>query len=127
MWCGGRVSFCVYMEFDLRFVLLFLFSYLFHGLEVRLGVCALVRLKVFTVAILAQGTNRGDALCAALLSNQVGSILHDVTFSFSTCAHYVFTSCRPEFVFRYEYKLWQRDFPFLAARSPRFFFSLSPA
>ena len=99
MWCCGRVSFCVYMEFDLSFVLLFLFSYLFHGLEVRLGVCALVRLKVFTVAILAQGTNRGDALCAALLLNRVVSNPHDVIFAilhasglgpldyFSSCIH----------------------------------------
>ena len=35
---------------------------------------------VFTVAILAQGTNRGDALCAALLCNRAGSILADVAF-----------------------------------------------
>ena len=30
--------------------------------------------KCLTVAILAQGTNRGDALCAALLSNRVVSL-----------------------------------------------------
>ena len=44
-----------------------------HG--VRHEVCADVRLITFTVAILAQGTNRGDALCAALLLNRVGTIL----------------------------------------------------
>ena len=42
-----------------------------HG--VRHEVCADVRLITFTVAILAQGTNRGDALCAALLLRRVGS------------------------------------------------------
>ena len=39
-----------------------------------------VRVHVFTVAILAQGTNRGDALCAALLSNRDVSILHEDIF-----------------------------------------------
>ena len=34
--------------------------------SVRREVGISVRLRVFTVAILAQGTNRGDALCAAL-------------------------------------------------------------
>ena len=39
-----------------------------------------VRVHVFTVAILAQGTNRGDALCAAFLCNRAVSILADVVF-----------------------------------------------
>ena len=52
---------------------------------VRHGVCASVRYQAFTVAILAQGTNRGDALCAALLLNRVASIPHKNTFSFSFC------------------------------------------
>ena len=47
---------------------------------VRLEVRANVRGEVFTVAILAQGTNRGDALCAALLCNRAVSILADVVF-----------------------------------------------
>ncbi len=41
--------------------------------HVRLAHGAFVRSTVFTVAILAQGTNRGDALCAALLLRRVGS------------------------------------------------------
>ena len=49
---------------------------------VRRGVCACVHHLVFTVAILAQGTNRGDALCAALLLNRVGTILSHDTFLF---------------------------------------------
>ena len=52
---------------------------------VRHGVCASVRYQAFTVAILAQGTNRGDALCAALLLNRVASIPDENTFSFSFC------------------------------------------
>ena len=52
---------------------------------VRHEVCASVRYQAFTVAILAQGTNRGDALCAALLLNRVASIPHKNTFSFSFC------------------------------------------
>ena len=47
---------------------------------VRHEVRADVRVHVFTVAILAQGTNRGDALCAALLCNRAVSILADVVF-----------------------------------------------
>ena len=43
------------------------------SLAVRREVGGVVRELVFTVAILAQGTNRGDALCAALLSNRFGS------------------------------------------------------
>ena len=35
---------------------------------------------VVTVAILAQGTKSGDALCAALLCNRAVSILADVVF-----------------------------------------------
>ena len=62
----------------LCYCLLYLFSCLFLFLNgrasVRLGVCASVRFHVFTVAILAQGTNRGDALCAALLCNHIVSI-----------------------------------------------------
>ena len=42
---------------------------------VRREVSGSVQLPGFTVAILAQGTNRGDALCAALLLNRVGTIL----------------------------------------------------
>ena len=42
---------------------------------VRLEVWANVRGEAFTVAILAQGTNRGDVLCAAFLLNRVGTIL----------------------------------------------------
>ena len=52
------------------------------SLGVRLGVCADVRFLVFTVAILAQGTNRGDALCAALLRNRTVSILLATSFCF---------------------------------------------
>ena len=48
--------------------------------SVRREVGISVRLRVFTVAILAQGTNRGDALCAALLCNRAVSILADVVF-----------------------------------------------
>ena len=47
---------------------------------VRHEVRADVRVHVFTVAILAQGTNRGDALCAALLSNRVVSIRGESIF-----------------------------------------------
>ena len=55
-------------------LIFFVFSFL-PSLAVRREVGADVRHLVFTVAILAQGTNRGDALCAALLSNRVVSIL----------------------------------------------------
>ena len=48
--------------------------------HVRRAHGALVRLNVFTVAILAQGTNRGDALCAALLLHRVGSNPTATTF-----------------------------------------------
>ena len=75
-----------------------------HG--VRHEVCADVRLITFTVAILAQGTNRGDALCAALLSNRVVSILHDSTYLFLLlfpCSFVVF-----EFVFVLKIKI-KRD------------------
>ena len=41
--------------------------------HVRRAHGAFVRPRFFTVAILAQGTNRGDALCAALLLRRVGS------------------------------------------------------
>ena len=43
--------------------------------HVRRAHGAFVRPHIFTVAILAQGTNRGDALCAALLLNHIVSIL----------------------------------------------------
>ena len=43
------------------------------GSHVRLAHGTFVRPHAFTVAILAQGTNRGDALCAALLLRRVGS------------------------------------------------------
>ena len=59
----------------------FFFSF-FQGHVVRLEVCVDVRFVVFTVAILAQGTNRGDALCAALLLNRGVSNLGEVMFSF---------------------------------------------
>ena len=48
--------------------------------HVRLAHGAFVRSVVFTVAILAQGTNRGDALCAALLLRRVGSNPTATTF-----------------------------------------------
>ena len=50
-------------------------------LHVRRAHGAFVRPHVFTVAILAQGTNRGDALCAALLLRRVGSNPTANTFS----------------------------------------------
>ena len=40
---------------------------------VRPEVAVNVQHNVFTVAILAQGTNRGDALCAALFTNRITS------------------------------------------------------
>ena len=46
-------------------------NFLSRCVSVRPEVGARVRLPVFTVAILAQGTNRGDALCAVLLLNHV--------------------------------------------------------
>ena len=52
-----------------------MFFFFLKVVVVRHEVGAVVRIQVFTVAILAQGTNRGDALCAALLSNRVLSIL----------------------------------------------------
>ena len=52
------------------------------GSHVRLAHGAFVRPHAFTVAILAQGTNRGDALCAALLLRRVGSNPRADTFSF---------------------------------------------
>ena len=55
----------------------FLFDFEISGRRscVRREVSGSVQLSGFTVAILAQGTNRGDALCAALLLNRVGTIL----------------------------------------------------
>ena len=53
----------------------------FLGSAVRHEVGTRVRHYIFTVAILAQGTNRGDALCAALLLNRVVSNPHDVIFA----------------------------------------------
>ena len=58
----------------------FFFIFFFPGLAVRREVGADVRLQAFTVAILAQGTNRGDALCAALLLHRVGSNPTATTF-----------------------------------------------
>ena len=52
--------------------------------HVRLAHGAFVRSVVFTVAILAQGTNRGDALCAALLLRRVGSNPTATSFRFWT-------------------------------------------
>ena len=57
---------------------------LFLPLHVRRAHGAFVRPHVFTVAILAQGTNRGDALCAALLLRRVGSNPTATTFRFWT-------------------------------------------
>ena len=65
--------------FAFRFLFFFLTSHV-----VRHEVCASVRNLIFTVAILAQGTNRGDALCAALLSNRDVSILYEDIF-FKVC------------------------------------------
>ena len=56
-------------------VALTLALFLISFTSVRPEVCASVHYQVFTVAILAQGTNRGDALCAALLFNHIVSIL----------------------------------------------------
>ena len=56
-------------------VVLTLALFLISFTSVRPEVCASVHYQVFTVAILAQGTNRGDALCAALLFNHIVSIL----------------------------------------------------
>ena len=71
------------------------------SLVVRLGVCADVRFLVFTVAILAQGTNRGDALCAALLLNRGVSNLGEVMFSFIllACSSLLFFCIACKFVF----------------------------
>ena len=52
--------------------------------HVRRAHGAFVRPHIFTVAILAQGTNRGDALCAALLLRRVGSNPTATTFRFWT-------------------------------------------
>ena len=67
-----------FVLFFFRFFLLLLF----RSPRVRHEVSAKVHFLVFTVAILAQGTNRGDALCAALLSNREVSILHLDMFYF---------------------------------------------
>ena len=48
-----------------------------------------VRVHVFTVAILAQGTNRGDALCAALLCN------HEVSNPSRALLHVSFVKWAP--------------------------------
>ena len=47
---------------------------------VRPEVAVNVQHRIITVAILAQGTNRGDALCAALLINRITSIPAFVAF-----------------------------------------------
>jgi len=56
-------------------------TFLLKAPYVRREVCAKVHFLVFTVAILAQGTNRGDALCAALLLRRVASSLGWAFFS----------------------------------------------
>ena len=63
--------------FHSSFFFLFLLDFEISGRRscVRREVSGSVQLSGFTVAILAQGTNRGDALCAALLLNRVGTIL----------------------------------------------------
>ena len=61
------------------------FLLLLSSFAVRREVCANVRINAFTVAILAQGTNRGDALCAALLLNRVVSILHESIYFLRLC------------------------------------------
>ena len=70
----------VVLDMYIAMLIFFVFSFL-PSLAVRREVGADVRHLVFTVAILAQGTNRGDALCAALLSNRVVSILGESIFS----------------------------------------------
>ena len=56
-----------------------MFFFFLNVIVVRHEVRADVRVLVFTVAILAQGTNRGDALCAALFLNRVSSSpRHDI-------------------------------------------------
>ena len=50
--------------------------------HVRLAHGTFVRADIVTVAILAQGTNRGDALCAALFLNRVSSNPRHATFLF---------------------------------------------
>ena len=79
---------CVARCVVLRFSVLLCVSYLFFGgaLTVRREVGTDVRLYAFTVAILAQGTNRGDALCAALLSNRVVSIRGESIFLIFSCS-----------------------------------------
>ena len=79
LWCGV----CVVSRGNmLVFWVVFVFwSFFFlRSHVVRHEVCASARSFVFTVAILAQGTNRGDALCAALLLNRVTSILRKSIF-----------------------------------------------
>ena len=65
-------------------------SFFFSGLTVRREVGTDVRLYAFTVAILAQGTNRGDALCAALLSNRVVSNRGESIFFVFSCSSLFF-------------------------------------
>ena len=61
--------------------------------HVRLAHGTFVRAEIVTVAILAQGTNRGDALCAALLlrragSNPVADLFH--LFAFGSSEQVIF-------------------------------------
>ena len=60
----------------------FLFDFEISGRRscVRREVTGSVQLTGSTVAILAQGTNRGDTLCAVFLCNRAVSILADVVF-----------------------------------------------
>ena len=70
---------------------------------VRHEVRADVRVHVFTVAILAQGTNRGDALCAALLSNRVVSIRGEsIVFIFCCSSSFFFIFFFPGLAVRRE-------------------------
>jgi hypothetical protein len=75
-YADNSVSSC----FILRCFTLCYITFKWRGACVRRGVCAVVHSQVFTVAILAQGTNRGDALCAALLFTHVVSNLSLYSF-----------------------------------------------
>ena len=97
------------LRFPVFCVLLVFWSLFYRGRVVRHGVCASVRIEAFTVAILAQGTNRGDALCAALLLNRVGTILawrkrfvHRVSFLFEQAEGAVVFVVRSQVVYRAE-------------------------
>ena len=80
---------CCALRYVANFCSSFVFSF-FSGLTVRREVGTDVRLYAFTVAILAQGTNRGDALCAALLSNRVVSNRGESIFFVFSCSSLFF-------------------------------------